>query len=136
LTKRDEEGFENMSALTLVAPILPDKQEEWRRFVQKIEEEHLREYEDLRRRLGIRNESVWLAHTKMGETALVYLEVEDPERIVPALVASEEPFDLWFKERLLECHDRDLVRVPGRAVARLIFAYSEDGSLAFGERPW
>jgi hypothetical protein len=136
VTKEDGEEFEDMPALTLVAPILPDKQEEWRRFVQEIQEEHLREYEDLRRRLGIRNESVWLAHTKMGETALVYLEVEDPERIVPALVASEEPFDLWFKERLLECHDRDLVRVPGRAVARLIFAYSEDGSLAFGERPW
>ena len=69
---------------------------------------------------------------------MVYLETEDPERIVAALAASEEPFDLWFKKRLLECHGRDLARAPGRAAAKLIFAYrdvSEDGSLASGEGP-
>jgi uncharacterized protein YndB with AHSA1/START domain len=125
-----------MPAMTFVAPLLPGKEEEWRRFVQEVVEERLPEYEQLRQRLGIRNESVWLARTKGGEAAMVYLKAEDPERIVPTLVASEEPFDLWFKERLLECHGRDLVRAPGRAAAKLIFAYqdvSEDGSLASGK---
>jgi len=39
--------------------------------------------------------------------------------------ASEKPFDLWFKERLLECHGGDVVRVPSRAIAKLVFAYQE-----------
>jgi DNA repair photolyase len=122
-----------MPAVAFVAPILPNREEEWRRFLQEVVEERLREYEGLRQRLGIRNESVWLARTKGGEAAMMYLETEEPERIVPTLVASKEPFDLWFKERLLECHGRDLVRTPGRATAKLIFAYqnvSEGGSLA------
>ncbi len=113
-----------MPAVTFVAPILPNKEEEWRRFVQEVTEERLQEYEGLRRRLGIRNESVWLVYTKKGgETAMVYAEAENPERIALALVASEEPFDLWFKERLMECHGR--APAPRRAVAELIFAYRD-----------
>jgi hypothetical protein len=99
-------------------------------------EERLREYEQLRQRLGIRNESVWLARTKMGETVIAYLEVDAPEWIVPALVASEEPFDLWLKQRLLEFHGRALARSPFRAIPKLIFAYrgiSKDHPLASTE---
>ena len=79
-----------------------------------------------------------LARTKGGEAAMVYLEAEDSERIVPTLVVSEQPFDLWFKERLLECYGRDLMRAPGRVAAKLIFAYrdvSEDRPLVSGEGP-
>jgi predicted secreted hydrolase len=115
----------DMPAITLAAPILPNREEEWRRFVQEVVEERLHEYEEFRRRLGIRNESVWLARMTKSETAIMYLEAKDPERIVPALAASEEPFDLWFKEWLLECHGLDLLRAPGRAAAKLIFAYRD-----------
>ena len=114
-----------MPAITFVAAILPNREEEWRRFVQEVVEERPHEYEEFRQRLGIRNESVWLACTKKGETAIVYLEAEDPERIAPALGVSNKPFDLWFKERLLECHGADVARVPSRAVAKLVFAYQD-----------
>jgi hypothetical protein len=123
--QRDEKGFLDMLAITFVAPILPNREEEWRRFVQEVVEERLHEYEEFRRRLGIHNESVWLARTKRGETTIVYLEAKDPERIVPALTVSEKPFDLWFKERLLECYGDDVVRVPSRAAAKLVFAYQD-----------
>jgi hypothetical protein len=122
--RRDGEELLDMPAVTLVAPILPDREEEWRRFVQEVAEERLSEYEGLRRRLGIHNESVWLARTKGGQTTMVvHLEVEDPERMASALAASEEPFDLWFKERLLECHGRDLAL--RRTAAEPIFAYRD-----------
>lgn len=115
-----------MPAVALVAPILPNREEEWRRFVQEVMEERLDEYEGLRRRLGISNESVWISHADGANTvAVVYLEAEDPERIAPALAASEEPFDLWFKGRLLECHGYELPRAPRRLAARPIFAYRD-----------
>ncbi len=121
-----------MPAMTFVAPLLPGKEEEWRRFVQEVVEERLPEYEQLRQRLGIRNESVWLARTNLGETVIAYLEVEATlEWLAPALATSEAPFDVWLKERLLEFHGHALVHVPRRAAAKLIFAY-KDGS---GERP-
>ena len=87
-------------------------------------EERLSEYEGLRRRLSIQNESVWLTRAEGGQTAMVvYLEAEDPERMASALAASEEPFDLWFKERLIGCHGRD--PAPRSAAAELIFAYQD-----------
>jgi hypothetical protein len=116
-----------MPAMTFVAPLLPGKEEEWRRFVQEVVEERLPEYEQLRQRLGIRNESVWLARTNVGETVIVHLEVGAPEWIAPALATSEAPFDVWLKERLLEFHGHALVHAPRRAAAKLIFAYP-DGS--------
>ena len=125
-----------MPAMTLFAPLLPGKEEEWRRFVQEVVEERLPEYEHLRQRLGIRNESVWLARTKAGETVVVHLEVEDATSIEPALATSEAPFDVWLKERLLEFHGDALVHAPRRAAAQLIFAYpdgSENRPLPFGE---
>jgi L-rhamnose mutarotase len=133
---RTGRSFRHMPAMTFVAPLLPGKEEEWRRFVQEVVEERLPEYEQLRQRLGIRNESVWLARTNLCETVLAYLEVESPEWIAPALATSEAPFDVWLKERLLEFHGHALVHAPRRAAAKLIFAYpevSENRPLPFGE---
>src|SRR5215212_4733435 len=133
---RTERSLLHMPAMTLFAPLLPGKEEEWRRFVQEVVEERLPEYEHLRQRLGIRNESVWLARTKAGETVVVHLEVEDATSIEPALATSEAPFDVWLKERLLEFHGDALVHAPRRAAAQLIFAYpdgSENRPLPFGE---
>ncbi len=66
-----------MKALIMALPILPGKEEEWRRFAQELEE-YPREYEDLRRRLGVRVEKVWLVQAACGEVALAYAEVEAP----------------------------------------------------------
>lgn len=114
-----------MPALTFVAPLFPGKEEEWRRFVQEVVEERLPEYERLRKRLGIRDESVWLARTKAGETVIVHLEVEAPAWIAPGSVASEAPFDAWLKERLSVFHGHALVHAPRKVAAELIFAYPD-----------
>ena len=120
---RTKESFLHMPAMILSAPLLPGKEEEWRRFVQEVIEERLPEYERLRQRLGIRNESVWLARTNAGETVIAHLEADAPEWIAPTLAASTDPFDVWLKERLLEVHGHALVHVPKRVAAKLIFAY-------------
>ena len=114
-----------MPAMILYAPLLPGKEEEWRRFLQEVIEERLPEYERLRQRLGIRKESVWLARTNAGETAIAHLEAEAPEWVAPALTTSTDPFDVWFKERLLEFHGHALGVVPRRMAAKLIFAYPD-----------
>jgi hypothetical protein len=112
-----------VKALIMALPILPGKEEEWRRFVQELEE-YPREYEDLRRRLGIRSESVWLVLAACGEVALAYAEVEAPEEMIRRLAASEEPFDLWFKDKLLELHGYDLDGPHPKPEPELVFAYA------------
>ena len=114
-----------MPTMILSAPLLPGKEEEWRRFVQEVIEERLPEYEQFRRRLGIRNESVWLARTKTGETVIAHLEARAPEWVAPALSTSRDPFDVWFKERLMEFHGQAYESVPKSVAARLIFAYPD-----------
>ena len=42
-----------------------------------------------------------------GEVALAYAEVEAPGAMIRRPAASEEPFDAWFKEKLLELHGHD-----------------------------
>jgi len=128
-----------MPATTFAAPIIRGREEEWRRFVQEVTEERFGEYQDLRRRLGFGNESLWLLRDEATETAVAYLEVKDPGRMTEELAASTVPFDLWIKGCLQKFHGprASVVRRPG---AELIFAYPKDpadedhGSAADGPR--
>ena len=94
------------SAHVFAAPVVPGKEEAWRRFLQEVAESRV-EYQRLRKHLGIRRELVWLVPSARGYTSVVYLEVDgDLDELVRRLAASEELFDLWFKEGIVECHGR------------------------------
>ena len=112
-----------MKSLILALPIVRGKEEEWRRFAQELKETYPRDYEDLRRRLGIRAERVWLVQEACGEVALTCAEAEEPEEVIRRLAASEKPFDAWFKEKLLELHGYDLDRPRPRAEPELLFGH-------------
>src|ERR1700682_2509124 len=99
-SKGKEEAI--MPAVTLVSPLLLGKQEAWRRFCQKLLESRYKEYQELRQRLGITKEPVWLSPTSQGDSVLVHLEAEYPEQVLLHLAASEHPFDRWFRRQLLE----------------------------------
>ncbi len=115
-----------MPTAILVLPILPDREEEWRRFAQDLRGDRLGEYESLGRRLGIRGVRVYLVRTSRREVILAYVEAEDPEEAFRRLVASEEPFTEWFKEKLVELHDYDLRRPRTGSSTELIFEHRGD----------
>ena len=112
-----------MKSLILALPIVRGKEEEWRRFAQELKETYPREYEDLRRRLGVRAVRVWLVQGACGEVALTCAEAEAPEEVIRRLAASEEPFDAWFKEKLLELHGYDLDEPHPRPEPELVLAF-------------
>jgi hypothetical protein len=112
-----------MPTAVLVLPILPEREEEWRRFAQDLLEDRLGEYEGLGRRLGIRCVRVYLARPSRREVILAYAEAEDPEEAFRRLVASEEPFAEWFKEKLAELHGYDLERPRLGPSLELIFGH-------------
>lgn len=114
-----------MRAFVVALPILPGKEEPWRRFAQELLGSRLREYEGFRERLGLQNESVRLAYSPRQELAVAYLEIKDPEQALQRLTTSEEPFDVWFKQKLLEFHGCDLRRPP-RVALELIFAFDKE----------
>ena len=114
------------SAIAFAGFVLPGKEEPWRCFVQELLGSRLEEYEELSRRLGVSGETVWLMRSPGGEMAIAYLEAEEPERIVALLAASREPFDLWFKGRLLELHGCDLKTLRHHAPLELIASRGSD----------
>ncbi len=111
-----------MPIAVLVLPILPDKEEEWRRFAQDLQGDRLGEYQGLMRCLGIRGVRVYLVRPSRREVIVAHVEAKDPEEAFRRLVASEVPFAEWFKDNLVELHGYDLRRRVGRS-PELIFEH-------------
>ncbi|GAC1347013.1 MAG: hypothetical protein NVSMB27_11610 [Ktedonobacteraceae bacterium] len=113
-----------MGASAFVSPILPGKQEDWRRFCQELLGSRRSEYEESQRRLGITRVLAWLTHMSSGEMVIVYLEAEGPERVIPQLAASDLPFDRWFRRQLLELHGLDMTQPTCVPPNELIFVWN------------
>ena len=103
-----------------------DQEEPWRRFLQELSGSRYEEYAESRRRLGISAESVWLAPKRSGGgVAVVYLEAEDPERVLRELAASDTPFDSWYGTEMRKLFGYDSARLPRVAGGELLFAWKE-----------
>ena len=55
-------------------------------------------YEESRKRLGIREEKVWVQRTPIGASIVVYWETDDPQRTLREIAASQDEVDKRFKE--------------------------------------
>jgi hypothetical protein len=66
----------------------------------------------------------WLQQTPEGDLAIVYVEAADLERMFQEMAASTEPYDLWFRQQVLEIHGLDLNQPPEGPVAELDFEWS------------
>ena len=114
-----------MGEIAIAGPLLPDKEEPWRRFIQELAGSRAEEYEVFKRRMGICNETVYLMRTPRnlfkGALVLLHLEVEDPEQIALRLAECEDPFGVWLKSKLREFHGYDLTSSPHGTVSERIF---------------
>ena len=124
------------SGVGFAGPILAGREERWRRFLQELAGPRRKEYDDLRRRLGVTGQKVWLVRTRRGETAVSYLECEEPGRLAARLAASTEPFDVWLKAKLIEFHGCDFARPdPARWSPELVFESRDTGSFVSEGKP-
>lgn len=112
-----------MAVLAFALPILPGKQEAWRRFCQELLESRYREYKQSRQKLGITREVVWFTQTEQGEMAIVFLEAEHPELVFAGLGESDLPFDRWLRQQLSELHGFDAGKLLHGLPSELIFTW-------------
>jgi hypothetical protein len=113
-----------MTMLTVALPLLPGKQEPWRRFCQTLQGSRRCDYEAWRERMGITKQEVWLSQTSQGDLVRIHLEVEHPECVVTDLTVSPHPFERWLRQQLLELHGLDLAQLAPASAHELIFAWS------------
>jgi len=97
-----------MSGIVLTFPILTGKVEAWRRFCQELSGSRQHPYEASRQRLGITREQLALVDTAFGATAVTTLEAPNVARALGEIISSNLPFDVWYRDRLLELHGVNL----------------------------
>jgi hypothetical protein len=97
-----------MSGIVLTFPILDGKVEAWRRFCQELCDSRREPYEASRQRLGITRERLALVETAFGATAVTTLEAPDVAQALGHIIASDLPFDVWYRDKLQELHGVNL----------------------------
>ena len=84
--------------MAFCAPLAPGETERARAFA--ADAYHRDEFTASRRRLHVSDELVTLQSTPQGDIVGIYIEGDDPVKGNAGFAASQEPFDLWFKEQL------------------------------------
>lgn len=95
-----------MSGITLTFPIVAGKVESWRRFCQEMSGSRQQAYEASRQRLGITRERLALVATAFGSAAVTILEAHDMGLALNQIIASDLPFDRWYREQVQNLHGR------------------------------
>ena len=95
--------------IAFTVPLLPGKTETDRREMRSCwSGERAADHAESRRRLGITRDAIWIQSGPDGDRAVVYMEADDIERMFAGLATSDEPFDRWFREHVLDVHGLDV----------------------------
>jgi hypothetical protein len=97
-----------MSGIVLTFPILASKVEAWRRFCQELSGSRRQLYDASRQRLDITFERLALVENVYGATSVTTLEAPDVDQALGQIIASEIPFDVWYREQLQKLHGINL----------------------------
>jgi hypothetical protein len=120
---KDLKEVAEMPEVVLVLPILPNREESWRRLAQDLLEDHLGEYEALGRHLGIRRVRVYLVRMPRWDVILAHVETSDPAEAFRQFMASKDPFVGWLKEKITELNGCEVNRPRRVPSPELIFEH-------------
>jgi hypothetical protein len=107
-----------MANYAFAVPLLPGKTEAWKKYIEELMGPRHEDFIKSRQRAGLnKTEQIWLQHTPMGDFVVVYWEspADNPTRVFERFMKSDEPFDVWFREKvLIECHGMKVTDIPPR----------------------
>ena len=89
-----------MAAVAFALPILPGQEDLVKSMGEAVSGsgELREEYEESRKRLGIKEEKVWVQRTPIGASIIVYWETDDPQRTLREIADSQDEVDKRFKQ--------------------------------------
>ena len=91
-----------MECITWFAPILPGKLDEWKSLDAEMNGPRREEHARSRKRMGVTREVASLVQTPQGDFVSLFHEAEDLAKAFQTLATSEDPYDVWFREHLVE----------------------------------
>ncbi len=102
-----------MATYALAMPIRKGKTETFKKYAQELRGERREQYFDYARKVGLDLEQVWIQHTPDVDLLVIRWETDDPKKVMEYTRTSQEPFNKWFREKILvECLDIDLSNPP------------------------
>lgn len=116
-----------MECITWFAPILPGKLDEWKALDAEMNGPRREEHARSRKRMGVTREVASLVPTPQGDFACLFHEAEDLAKAFQTLAASDDPYDVWFKEHLVSMHGLTAEMLQGPIPATLFFDYRDAG---------
>jgi hypothetical protein len=97
----------------MTSPIPPERFPAWRAAVAEMAGPRRAEFAAARRRQGIERQAVWVQQTPEGPCEILLIETADPARAFREMATSQEPFDVWFRQVLLDTFGLDLTQQAG-----------------------
>lgn len=116
-----------MPTVALALPILTGQTETFRNAYQRFVSDRPSEFEQSRRRLGVRAERGFLQHTPSADLAIVVFEVEDVPRMFAGVGSSDAPLDAEFRSYLQQVFGLDVTRPPPSPLAESVFEWRASG---------
>lgn len=107
----------------MVFPVLPGKSDALIAFANKLVGERKDEYNEAQ--ASVLRESWFLQQTPMGDMVVVHFEAPDPAAVFAGLATSAEPFDVWFREQVMDTTGVDLAN-PGGSLPTQILNWSKN----------
>jgi hypothetical protein len=108
---KTEKGGPTMSGVVLAAPVLPGKVEAWKDWSRELAEGPRRsEFVAFMKKCGLSRDRCWLQEGPGGTLAIILYEGETPAMFLQQIGTSQEPFAVWFRERVKDLHGMDLAK--------------------------
>lgn len=95
----------------LIVPVMPNKGEAWRRFMQELQGSQRRSFRVWCRQLDLSVEQVWLQETPGGTVVIVKLSLGDTKAVLVRLAQMRTPFERWLRQQILTLHGTDLLKI-------------------------
>ncbi len=102
-----------MASYAFTIPVKPGKVGAWKKYIAEMTGPRKADLKASRKGAGLTKEKVWLQSTPMGDYAVVYWEAADISNVFKQFLTSTDPFDKWFREKILmEIHAMDPAAPP------------------------
>ena len=104
-----------MTGITLSAPILPGKIDDWKNFGYDLAEGGSKhnDYIAVMKNTGVQRIRAWLQENPAGAVGIMLYEGETPSEFIQQIGTSQEPFAVWFRKRIMDLHGFDLANAKG-----------------------
>lgn len=101
-----------MHTLLVALPIKPGMSDAARAFAQECVGPRMADYDASEQRINIAVENWYLQHAPAGDLFAIQIEGPDLNASLGAFIASQDAFDLWFKQQLASFTGVDLNAGP------------------------